>query len=206
MFCVLNIPWIDLNCKYKGINEQGFNLNSSWEITIHCTIKVATKNTTITDCFISKPFKASSPAQKDPFLLWLGLWKQISIVLKEVQIKSSPVVLQGGDHLVEIFWLKYICYIKYFMIVHKGRIDEFEFAYWYTATAVHTLHRQTTGLTLRTLIFTQSWSRKPRRTLAARTTNTCSLADRHGPGWTFCAHFGVWDPVNYQRLGPISCP
>ena len=75
----------------------------------------------------------------------IGLWKQISIVLKEVQIKSSPVVLQGGDHLVEIFWLKYICYIKYFMIVHKGRIDEFEFAYWYTA--VHSPHRQTTGLT-----------------------------------------------------------
>ena len=94
------------------------------------------------------------------------------------------------------------------MIVHRGRIEEFELAYWYNTAvqlAVHT--GQTRVLTLQTLIFTQSWSRKPRKTLTARSTNTCSLADRQeGPGWTFCARFGVWDPVSHQRLGAVSCP
>ena len=43
--------------------------------------------------------------------------------------------------------------------------------------AVHT--GRTRVLTLGTLIFTQSWSRKPRKTLlTARSTKTCSLADR----------------------------
>ena len=67
MFCAENIPGVRLKCKCSR-NTRGFNWNSHWEITINCTIKVATKTYTITNCFISKPFKAFDLKQKDQFL------------------------------------------------------------------------------------------------------------------------------------------
>ena len=68
------------------------------------------------------------------------------------------------------------------------------FAYWYNLSSVLTL-----GTSNRH--FTQIWSRKPLAEPVQRVeVQVCRL------NWTFCARFGVWEPVNYQRLGHISCP
>ena len=67
MFCVENIPGVRLKCKCSR-NTRGFNWNSHWEITINCTIKVATKNAQSPIVLFLNLLRHSTSKQKDQFL------------------------------------------------------------------------------------------------------------------------------------------